>query len=446
MFNCKQNSSYLMSYTMWSKHFIQLHIAFAIFTSLLCITQSTSHVAIKLCENNSTEKEEIALTCSCLSMNETIVIEDLKISSGSKHLKLPANTTWLEVGQCHSVYLSGSTLTSLFNIHTLHLHHVDVVHISSDYFLQYETQLQVLQFSSLGLSPLQDSLNIHAHRLNYILFDKITLDKQLKLLLRTENNQLPEVLAITNSIINRLGEINISARYVKKLVLQNNTIGEVLTSAFVQDSHETLIENNSIDSLSFLSFDSSTHNFTFKGNTIKSLAIQSVVINNATKITILNNTFYHIERYGFASLYLSHKQGHFVFSGNQLYKQEEGSLIFYFTVFNDMLEIKNNVLHSVTCNCSTLMLLKKMTVDSAIRQTIAMYKQFEKSTFCSDIKNRPIRLQAICGKYSNREWELVILFIMIAGVTVGVISIMISRKAKRNAPYEILRTEETDIT
>lgn len=73
MFNCKQNSSYLMSYTMWSKHFIQLHIAFAIFTSLLCITQSTSHVAIKLCENNSTEKEEIALTCSCLSMNEVSI-------------------------------------------------------------------------------------------------------------------------------------------------------------------------------------------------------------------------------------------------------------------------------------------------------------------------------------------------------------------------------------
>lgn len=73
---------------------------------------------------------------------------------------------------------------------------------------------RVLHLSSSGFAPLQKSLNIHAHRLNYILFDKITWNRELKLLLQIEENQLPEVLAITNSKIKTLGEINISSRYV----------------------------------------------------------------------------------------------------------------------------------------------------------------------------------------------------------------------------------------
>lgn len=173
--------------------------------------------------------------------------------------------------------------------------------------------------------------------------------------------------------------------------------------------------------------------------------MQSLVINNATKIMILNNTFYHIERYGLAGLHLSHKQGYFVFSGNHLYKQEEGNLIFYFTVFNDVLEIKNNVLHTVTCNCSTMMLLNTMTADSTMRQPRAVYELFEKSTFCSDIKNKTTRLRTICGKYSDRNWKPVILFVVIAGVVLGVFSVMLSWKTKRKTHYEILETQETDI-
>lgn len=74
--------------------------------------------------------------------SQTIIIQDLRISNGgNKSYTLPTNTTLLRVGQCHVVHLSGPTLTSLVNIHTLHLFDIDRLHMSYDFFLQYGSQL-----------------------------------------------------------------------------------------------------------------------------------------------------------------------------------------------------------------------------------------------------------------------------------------------------------------
>lgn len=428
------------------KHLSQMQVFLLTLITILWIVQSSSYVVAEFCAEDLTTEEEIAFTCSCHSKNETIIIQDLRISSGNKHLTLPVNTTRLQVGQCQAVHLSGPTLISLSNIHILQLHETDVLHVSYNFFLQYETQLQTLQLSSSGFAPMQDALIIHAHKLTHILFDNITWDRELNLLLQTDENQLQEVLAITNSKIKTLGEINIASRHVKKFVLQSNVIGKVLTSALIQDSQETVIENNSIDSLEFLSFDFSTHNFTFKGNTIKSLAIHSLVINEANTITILNNIFYHIERYGLAWLHLSPEQGYLLFSGNHFYAHEEGSLILLnFMPLNYKLEIENNVLHTVTCNCSTMMLLNSMTIDSTMREPQVVYELFENSTFCSDMKNNTQRLNTICGK-NFMDKELVILFLIIVGVIAGLFSVLLLKVKKNMKTCNVaLGTEETEI-
>lgn len=430
---------------MWSKHLSQLQVFLATLISILWIVQSSNYVAAEFYAEDLTE-EEISFTCSCNFRNETIIIQDLRISSGNKHLTLPVNTTRLQVGQCQAVHLSGPTLISLSNIHILQLHEIDVLHVSYDFFLQYETQLQVLQLSSSGFAPLQDALIIHAHKLTHIFFDNLIWERELNLLLQTEENQHQEVLAITNSKIKTLGEINIASRYVKKFVLQSNMIGKVLTSAFIQGSQDTVIENNSIDSLEFLSFDFNTHNFTFIGNTVKSLAMHSLVIREAKAITILNNIFYQFERYGLAWLHLSPEQGYLLFSGNHFYAQKEESLILIdFMPLNYELEIENNVFHTVTCNCSTKMLSNSMTIDSTMKEPNVVYELFEKSTICSDMKNNTKRLSSICGKKIVNK-EPAIFYLIIAGIILGLFSIIVL-KVKKNTktPNVALGTEEMDI-
>ncbi|XP_045132972.1 uncharacterized protein LOC123517120 [Portunus trituberculatus] len=433
---------------MWSKHLSLMQVILLTLITTSWIVQSSSYVAAEFCKEDLSEEEEIAFTCSCHFKNETIIIQDLKISSGGKHLILPTNTTRLQVGWCQAVHLNGPTLISLSNIHILHLHEIDVLHVSYDFFLQYQTQLQTLQLSSSGFAPLHDALIIHAHKLTRILFDNIISEREFSLLLQTDQNQHQEILAITNSKIKTLGEINIASRYVKKIVLQSNMIGKVLTSALLHDSQDTVIENNSIDSLEFLSFDFNTHNFTFKQNIIKSLAMYSLVINEANAIIMLHNTFYHIERHGLAWLHLTQEHGYFLFSGNHFYAQEEESLILpNFMPLNYKLEIEDNVLHTVTCNCSTMILLNSIITDSTMREPQVIYELFEHSTICSDMKNNTIRLNIICGKNSVDK-EPVIYYFITGGIIIGsLLIILLLLKVKKYAKITnvTLATKEMEI-
>ncbi|KAG7158774.1 hypothetical protein Hamer_G011450 [Homarus americanus] len=199
----------------------------------------------------------------------------------NRHINIPDNTQHWRIGGCSTVHLSGPTLTSLNNIHTLHLHDIDHVHLAYDFFTQYNSPLQILRLSHCTFDTLQGSLNIHAHKLKNISLEKMNWNDQIDILIQTQEGQQLDLVAIRNSNIKVLGEINLSSRYVHTFVLENNNIGSIKTGAIIQDSHETIIQGNYIGALNFLSMDTDTYNFTLQGNTIKSLALESLVVNSA---------------------------------------------------------------------------------------------------------------------------------------------------------------------
>lgn len=432
---------------MWPKQFTMSQAFYTGLLGVLCVLRSLCQAADSgLCGEGLTG-EQTTITCACLSNNDTMILQDLRISSNGNNNRsstLPNDTMLLTVGGCHAVHLSGPTLTSLLHLHTLHLHDIDELHVSYDFFLQYETQLQVLKLSSAGFAPLQDSLNIHAHKLSHILLDKIIWDGELNLLLQTSEDGLPEVLAITNSRITILGEINLSSRYVRRLVLQNNTINLVL-SALMQDSQETLIENNCIGNLSFLSLDSNTQHFTLQGNTINWLALKSLNINATNEIAIVNNKFFHIEKYALTWLRVSDEGGSLVFSGNHLYAHEEGSLAFYSKVIDkNHLKIESNTVHTETCDCSALEVLDTMTSRISLKHKRLAYELFEDSSFCSDKDGKMTKFTDICKTHSRQNMGRALLIFAIVAVSVVGLSILLFRSRKREVPYKTLHLLDID--
>lgn len=232
-------------------------------------------------------------------------------------------------------------------------------------------------------------------------------------------------------------------------MLQNNTIDNVLTSALMLDSQETLIENNSIGNLSFLSLDSNTQNFTLKGNTIKSLALQSLAVNATNEIVIVNNTFFYIEQYALSSLRSSYNKGSLEFSSNHLYTHGEGSLVFYSAVINKNLEIENNKLHMETCDCGTLRLLDNMTSKNSIRQKTIVYELFETTTFCCDKGGNATKLTDICKKHphhGNTNTGRASLIVAIMLVILCGVLILIVRSRKVKIPYKRLWIENNELT
>lgn len=236
---------------------------------------------------------------------------------------------------------------------------------------------------------------------------------------------------------------------MRNLVVQNNAIDKVLTSALMHDSKKTLIENNSICNLSFLSLDSNTQHFILKGNTIKSIALQSLVVNTTDEIIILNNTFFHIEKDALSGLKSSGKAGSFVFSGNHIYAHEEGSLTFYSKVLGKNLKIMNNTLHMETCDCSTLKLLNTMTYKNSIKHKRLVYEMFENSSFCCDKESKTTKLVDICKKPSHREHlntgrASLIAAILIVSIFGCIVLTVWQRKMK--IPYKRLRANDNTLT
>lgn len=230
-------------------------------------------------------------------------------------------------------------------------------------------------------------------------------------------------------------------------MLQNNTINLVL-SALMQDSQETLIENNIIGNLSFLSLDSNTQHFTLQGNTINWLALKSLDINATNEIAIVNNTLFHIEKYALTWLRVFNEGSSLVFSGNHLYAHEEGSLVFYSKVIDkDHLRIESNTVHTETCDCSALDLLDTMTSRISLKHKRLVYELLQDSSFCCDKDGKTTSFRDVCetrSRQNHRNTGRALLIFAIVAVSVVGLSILLFRFRKREVPYKTLYLVDID--
>lgn len=233
--------------------------------------------------------------------------------------------------------------------------------------------------------------------------------------------------------------------------LKNNTIGAILTSAIIHDSNITNIEGNAINNLTFLSLDTDTKNFSFQGNTVMDLALESLVVNNALNIHVMNNSFYHVERFGLSWLRSKQDGGRMTFTGNHFYKYEKGSLIFYFSVYNEKLVIDGNILHITTCNCTSLRLIEEMAeVDDNMIHTFRherelTSKMFIESSYCHDDEGKEIDISSSChvadSHYHN--WHITVIVTM---VLCGILVIAVLKKCLCKARYNsLLKASSTSL-
>nr|XP_045601905.1 uncharacterized protein LOC123760338 [Procambarus clarkii] len=403
------------------------------FLIILCVALRTvfsdDEKAVQFCTEDA-NANDLKFNCLCPSVNDTLIIQDKKISYGKSHINIPDNVTCWRIVGCSAVHLSGTTLTSLKHIHTLQLHKIDHIHLAYDFFLQYNTPLETLQLSHSTFEGTEGSLNIHAHNLKIITLEDIIWKGQLNILIQIQEGHVLDLVSIKNCKIEVLGEINLSPRYVHTFALENNYIGTVSTGAIIQESEKTIIHHNYVGYLSFLSLDTDTHNFTLQANTIKNVALESLVVSNATFIQIINNEFFHIESFGLTSLHSTSQEGSMVFSDNIFHKHEPGSLIFYSTVFNKKLIIQNNVFKSTNCNCSFLSYIRKMTeINDSVTHSFTgerekAYELFIDSSLCFD-KERKYKLSYLCKESElNHYWvfpAIALVTIMFTGLLVTVV-------------------------
>ncbi|XP_071550886.1 uncharacterized protein [Panulirus ornatus] len=438
---------------MWSSGNKSMCSSFLVMLFMALLTYSCDgKTDTQLCSEESDTNDESTFICSCHSINEIIIIQDNKITYGNIQITVPNTTKHWRIGECSAVHLSGPTLTSLKNIHTLQLHHIDQIHIAYDFLLQYKTQLQVLQVSHSKFAALEGSLNIHAHKIKNIVLDNLIWKGQFNLVILTQDDQNLDLIAIKNSTIEVLGEINVSSKYVHTFVLENNNISTILTGAIFHKSNETNILGNYIDQLNFLSLDTDTRIFTLEGNTIKFLSLETLVVNNAILIQVINNSFFHIDRYALTWLRLKSEKGLMVFSSNHFHKHVKGSLIFNLATYNEKLVIKNNILHTTFCNCSSAKLIETMTeanedvIPSFKLENDKTNKLFTDSSFCLDEERKLSKISRLCANNESYwSWGLPVIVIVIT-LTCGLLVKIVLKQYTYKLKYERLqRDTERDI-
>lgn len=216
-------------------------------------------------------------------------------------------------------------------------------------------------------------------------------------------------------------------------MLQNNTIGTIMTSAILHDSDEILVQNNHIASIAFQALESVTYNFTMAGNTIGNLALMSLSVKNATNLIVTHNSFQHIERFGLAWIRSRKEKSSLVFTHNHIYGHDVSSLIFIFKTPGENLVIGNNTLHFRSCDCTALHVLVNMTRGDINDRVV--YKQgqqtfsiFKETSVCSDEHGNESSLTSLCQESKAAEaWMLPLILI----VTLMVIGLVVARLLQR---------------
>lgn len=184
--------------------------------------------------------------------------------------------------------------------------------------------------------------------------------------------------------------------------MEHSIIKIIHSSAVFQDSNYITFLGNKIDKLQFLAIDSDVYNFTFVENEVNSLALESMVVNNSTIVSVTKNSFYHIEQFGLTWLQPRMEGGSLIFSSNHLYEFTPGTLIFYNSVHNKNLQIKNNMFHMGHCDCDSHQLIRQMTdannetLSNFYKERIDIYDLFIDTSYCIDETDKKHNLTEIC--------------------------------------------------
>lgn len=379
-----------------------------------------------LCKSNTTGNEEIMTQCSCFFDNDTVILQDTSIRYKNETVYLETSTTHWRLSDCSEVHLSGPTLLSLSNLHTLQLYDINELHIDNTFLAQYSAKLQILEIYNSSLVNSASSINIHAHNFRKIILNNMYLGETFNLLINTEENKTLDLITIQHSQISELGEINISSRQVQEFFLENNNISRIMTGAILHNSDTTTICGNTFENMSLLSLDVSTRNFTLKGNTIKEFRQSAIRIYDASFIEITENVFSHIGQNSFIDLRTVSNNGSFSFTYNHFYTYESGSLQFYHTIYNKHLNMNHNAIHVQVCDCKALESIENMTEAHNIsmmdfnKQRYMTYELLQESSVCVNNDGVENSMMILClDAKSNISWVS-----LIAGIT-GLI-IMIS--------------------
>ncbi|XP_063586604.1 uncharacterized protein LOC134764042 [Penaeus indicus] len=368
---------------------------------------SENTIRTPCCYNISSRNEDLIFSCSCSLGNDILIVEDSRVSCGEDHFFIPNTTTQWNVGECGAVHLSGSALGQLPYLHSLHLYDIDQIHLAPEFFNQYSTHLKSLRISHAKFSPSEVSLSIHAQKLESITLEHLTLEGNFSVLLQTQDTHQLSNLSLKYCNIASLGEINLSTRYVENFSLEHNIIKIIHSSAVFQDSSYITFLGNKIDKLQFLAIDSDVYNFTFVENEVKYLALESMVVNNSTIVSVTKNSFYHIEQFGLTWLQPRMK-GSLIFSSNHFHEFKPGTLLFYYSVHNKNLQIKNNMFHMGNCDCDSQQLIGQMTdanndtLSSFYKERMDIYGMFIDSSYCIDKTEKKHKLTEICELPESR--------------------------------------------
>lgn len=411
-----------------------LWLVVIILNSLL--TETVSEKMTPFCSNETSGNGEVTVLCHCPT-TDRMIVQDTNITHREKRISLDPSTTHWEISNCSEVHLSGSTLLSLTNLSSLTLRYIDLIHFHVNFFSQYNTQLEVLAISHSNLHKLEGSLNLHAQKLKTLMLDHMTWEEPLNILLLTEEHHAIDLIAISNNKIKTLGEINLSSRHVHQFLLENNTINNILPSAIFHDSNYTAILGNSIENLNLLSVEVSTYNFTLRNNTFQRITCESIKVNNATSIQVVGNTFFHIERNSFVWLRPITENGSTMFAENHFYEYDRGSLLFYHTIYNRHLEIHLNVMHTSTCDCDTVDLIKKMTeadndtIKDFHKQRFTTYEMLRESSACMDENGEEYTVFVLCddSKLPVSWVPVTIAFLMLVPIC-GILLLYMERQYK----------------
>ncbi|XP_037777389.1 uncharacterized protein LOC119574277 [Penaeus monodon] len=378
-----------------------ISFTFTILVHQLTLFSVSSENIITSCCYISSSNEDLIFNCSCSQGNDMLIIEDSRVSCGENHFFIPNTTTQWNVGECGDVHLSGSALAQLPYLHSLHLHDIDQIHLAPDFLNQYSTHLKSLRISHAKFSAPEVSLDIHAQKLESIALEHLTLEGDFSVLLQTQDTHHLSNLFLKYCNIENLGEINLSTRYVENFSLEHNTIKIIHSSAVFQDSSYITFLGNKIDKLQFLAIDSDVYNFTFVENEVNYIALESMVVNNSTIVSVTKNSFYHIEQFGFTWLQ-PRMQGSLIFSSNHFQEFMPGTLLFYYSVHNKNLQIKNNMFHMGHCDCDSHQLIRQMTdanndtFSSFYKERMDIYSLFIESSYCIDNTGKKHNLTEIC--------------------------------------------------
>ncbi|XP_076047157.1 uncharacterized protein LOC143028633 isoform X1 [Oratosquilla oratoria] len=393
------------------------------------------------CEWKIYAPEDQWFTCQCNNHHEEMVVLDTRIRKASIIRNVPIVINHWKIKNCATLHLRGSALSTLIKLQTLEVVNVKMLHIDQNFFNCYSSSLQSLVLSQLSIAPLDGSLKLELQNISSISINNVNLNGFLQLLIR--NNHSLEMVSITNSVMTDLSQISLSSRKVDKFILKNNSIHTIKTGAILHRSTTSSILNNVIEKIDFLGIDIISKDLFFASNKIKYMTFDAVDVKNTSFIQVENNIFEKLDRLSFTWLRPAFYEGKLTFVGNKFYAQNRGILLFHFGVYNQYLNLSNNIFIIDQCDCKSFKVaINRMT--EADNKSIPIFLQERQytadlllhSSFCQDKHNRYLVGKSLCKNSSNST--LIVISFTLAGLFLVIIILLVAY-IKRKKQYEYRR-------